>query len=242
MRTTLIPSMVQVVINNINRKNNEGKLFELAKIYNPKSLPVTELPIEKERLALGMFGNTTFFDIKGVVEGFIDTFVGNKNVSYKRSELGYMHQTRSADVYVEGVKVGYFGELSPKVSAKCGTDKRIYVAELYLDELKNFYDDKIIFKQVSKFPSIERDLALIVDDEVLCEDIVTVIKKNGGEYLDSVSLFDIYKGNQIAENKKSLAFNLVFVSNERTLNVEEVDAIIENTLKELKDSVNAELR
>ena len=242
MRTTLIPSMVQVVINNINRKNNEGKLFELAKVYNTKALPVTELPIERERLALGMFGNVTFFDLKGVVEGFIETFVGEKDVVYKRSELSYMHQTRSADVFVEGVKVGYFGELSPKVSEKCGTDKRIYVAELYLDQLKDLYDDKVIFKQVSKFPSIERDLALIVDDEVLCQDVVNVIKKNGGEYLESVSLFDIYKGNQIAENKKSLAFNLVFVSNERTLNVEEIDEIIDKTLKELKTTINAELR
>ena len=119
---------------------------------------------------------------------------------------------------------------------------KLFVAEINYDILKTYFNDKIVFKAISKFPSVERDLAVIIDNSVSCESIVSLIKKSGGEYLESVKLFDIYKGEQIAKDKKSLAFNLVFQALDRTLNVEEIDEVVKNILLELRNNVNAELR
>ena len=242
MRSSLIPSIVRAVLNNISRKNNEGRLFEIAKIYSAKELPLKELPVETQMLCLAMFGNEDFFTAKGVVEGILNNFCNGKTVKYVKAEENFMHPTRSADIILEGENVGFFGQLHPVVADKFNIDKPVYVAEINYELLKEYFANKIVFKQISKFPSVERDLAVIVDENTPCSDIVDIIKNAGGEYLEAVKLFDIYKGEQISNDKKSLAFNLVFVSIERTLNVEEVDNIVKNILSDLRNKVGAELR
>ena len=243
MRTTLLPSIVRAVAYNLNRKNLEGRLFELAKIYNPKCLPVNELPNEKQRLSFAIFGaNEDFFTAKGVVEGILNTFCYGKNFKFKKCPLNCLHPTRSANILIDGVCVGYFGELHPLVAEKLSIDHRVYCGEIYYDILTSQFVDKIVFEQISKFPTVQRDLAVIVDDLISCGDIIDCIKEAGGEYLKKVSLFDIYKGSQVSEGKKSLAFNLLFSSCERTLVVEEIDGYIQNILKNLREKLNAELR
>jgi phenylalanyl-tRNA synthetase beta chain len=243
MRTSLIPSAVRVACNNINRKNNEGRLFELAKVYNPKSLPLQELPNEKLMLSLVSFGeNEDFFTIKGVVESILSNFVYDAEIKYLPSKVKCMHPTRSADVYVDGQLIGAFGQVHPLVIAELDTDKAIFCAEINYDKLKNSFRDKIVVKAISKFPIVERDIALVIDDSVPYADIIKVIKENGGEYLDKVTLFDIYKGAQVGEGKKSMAFNLIFVANDRTLNVDEIDDTIKNVLNKLGQELSAELR
>jgi phenylalanyl-tRNA synthetase beta chain len=243
MRTSLIPSAVRVACNNINRKNNEGRLFELAKVYNPKSLPLQELPNEKLMLSLVSFGeNEDFFTIKGVVESILSNFVCDAEVKYLPSKVKCMHPTRSADVYVDGQLIGTLGQVHPLVIAELDTDKAIFCAEINYDKLKNSFRDKIVVKAISKFPIVERDIALVIDDSVPYADIIKVIKENGGEYLDKVTLFDIYKGAQVGEGKKSMAFNLIFVANDRTLNVDEIDDTIKNVLNKLGQELSAELR
>ena len=242
MRSSLIPSIVRAVSNNITRKNNEGRLFEIAKVYSANELPLKELPVETAMLSIAMFGNEDFFSVKGVIEGILNNFCFGKDVKYVKTNEKLMHPTRSADIIADGESIGFFGQLHPVIAEKFSIDKPLYVAELNYDVLSKHFAEKIIFKPISKFPSVERDLAVIINDNITCAEVVDIIKQAGGEFLESVKLFDVYKGEQIASDKKSLAFNLVFVSLDRTLNVEEIDNIVKNILAELRNKVNAELR
>jgi len=243
MRTSLLPSMCRIIAGNITRKNFEGRLFEFAKVYNPKSLPLTELPTENAVLSLGLFGeDEDFFTAKGVVEGILDTFAYGKNFKYTPCTLPCMHPTRSAFITIDEKIVGYFGELIPTIAKQLDIDKKVYVGEIYYDKLKEYFDDKIVFKPISKFPSIERDLAVTVSDNVACQSVIDVIKETAGNLLESVKLFDIYKGEQISADKKSLAFNLLFTASDRTLSVEEIDAKVKKILKALREKLDAELR
>ncbi len=243
MRTSLMPSAVRCACHNINRKNYDGKLFELAKIYNPKELPLKELPDEKLVLALTTFGDKEdFFTIKGVVEGIVNNFAFGADLKFIKSNRKNLHPTRSADVYLNDKLIGYVGQVHPSIISKLDVDKPVYCAEIYYDEMCEHFNSKIIAKQISKFPEIERDLAVVVDNSVAFDDIFRTIKNEGGQFLDSISLFDIYQGAQVGEGKKSLAFNLKFISNERTLSVSEIDQTINDILLALKDKIGAELR
>ena len=243
MRTSLFPSAVRAAAYNLNRKNFDGRLFELAKVYNAKELPLKELPVENEILSFVVFGeNESFFTAKGVVEGILSNFCAGLKVDFKAKEYSFLHPTRSAEIIVEGQSVGFLGQVHPLLMEKLDVDKPVYGAEIEYQTLKKLFTDKILFKNISKFPTVERDIALICDAELPCATIMDAIKNNGGEYLEKVSLFDIYQGAQIGEGKKSMAFNLVFVADDRTLNVEEIDQTIKNILTVLKDSFNAELR
>lgn len=243
MRTSILPSAVRIAANNLKRKNHEGRLFELAKVYNAKSFPLTELPIENTNLSLVLFGsNEDFFTTKGVIEGIIDELCSSHTAKYVKSERKCLHPTRGAEILIDGVNVGYFGQLNPEIAEKLDAESDIYVGEIFYEKLKNYFEDKIVFKQISKFPTIERDLALLVDETLPCDLIVDTIKRSGGKYLESVNLFDIYQGDQVEKGKKSMAFNLLFVSDEKTLSVQEIDDAIKNILTSLKENLNADLR
>lgn len=241
MRVSLIPSIVRTALNNLNRKNNEGRLFELAKVYN--LVKGQELPKEKANLSLAVYGeNEDFYTLKGVIEEVLEVFCNGASVNYEVSDKKFMHPTRSANIIINGKEVGVLGQLHPTLASSLGIDKALYVAELCFDDLVCEFNDKVVYAQISKFPNIERDLALILDENVKYSDVVNVIKANGGEFLREVSLFDIYQGDQIAKGKKSMAFNLNFVSNERTLSVEEIDQTIKNILDDLSQKLGAVLR
>ncbi len=243
MRTSLIPSAVRVAVYNINRKNNSGRLFELAKVYNPDKLPLETLPMENQVLSLVAFGDSEdFFSLKGVVEGILDAFCNGAQVKYVKSDRAFMHPTRSAEIIIDGECVGYFGQLHPALIGELAGEKEVYGGEIFYSKLTNYFNNKILFKQISKFPTVERDLAVLIDKQVPCGDVLETIKLSAGQYLDKVELFDVYQGAQVEEGKKSMAFNLLFVSNERTLNVEEIDKAIENILNALKDKLGAILR
>lgn len=243
MRTSLLPSAVRIAANNIKRKNFEGRLFELAKVYNPKSLPLTELPTENTNLSFVVFGNgEDFFTAKGVIEGIMKEFCFGHNVKYVPSERKCLHPTRGAEIYIDGENVGYFGQINPEITQKLDVEGEIYAGEVFYEKLKKYFERKITFKPISKFPIVERDLAVLIDENTPCDVIIDKIKEAGGEFLDSVKLFDVYQGDQVEKGKKSMAFNLIFVSYDRTLNVEEVDDAIKNVLKALRNDLKAELR
>lgn len=243
MRTSLLPSVVRTACYNLNRKNSEGRLFELAKVYNPKSLPLCELPIENEVLSLVAFGeNEDYFTLKAVVEGILKYFSCGVEFNYSISNMKCMHPTRSANISVNGDVIGYLGQVHPEIISKLDTDKPVYACEIYLSELKKYFNDKIVFKAISKYPIIERDLAILLDTEISCADVIKTINENGGEYLDETKLFDVYQGEQVTSGKKSMAFNLIFISYDKTLNVEQIDEAIKNILKALRDKFGAELR
>ncbi len=243
MRTSLLPSIVKISAENFKRKNFEGRLFELAKVYYTDKLPLEKLADEKTVLSLSVFGeDEDFFSIKGIIEGIINSFAIGKTVLYKSCDKKCMHPKRSAYVYINDVCLGYFGQLNPVLSEKLDIDKPLYCGEIYFDILKELFDDKIIYKQISKFPPIERDLAIVLDDNIFYKDIIDCIKDSAGEYLDSVSLFDIYRSEQLGKDKKSMAFNLIYISNDKTLTVEEIDESINNILTNLKEKLGANLR
>ncbi len=243
MRTSLLPSAVRIACNNLNRKNFDGRLFELAKVYNPTSLPLDKLPVENETLSLVMFGeNEDFFTLKGVVDGIINTFCNGQKVEYLLSKKTCYHPTRCADVVVNGEVIGSIGQIHPQIIDKLDADKPVYAGEISYSKLEKQFNTKIVAKQISKFPTVERDLAIIVENSITHAQIEDIIKRASGKYLDSIKLFDIYQGAQIGEGKKSMAYNLVFVADDRTLNIEEVDNIIKKILKSLSYQLGAELR
>lgn len=243
MRTSLLPSVIRAVSFNLNRKNNEGRLFEIAKIYNSDEDVLTVLPKETPILAFATFGEKEdFFTIKGVVEGILKQFNVDGEISYSRSKLAYMHPTRSADLRINGEYIGSFGQLNPLTMEKLDIDKPVFGAELNYELLSKYFVSKISFKAISKYPIVERDLAVIVKEEVSWGEIVKVVRESAGEFLESVKLFDIYRNESIGVDNKSLAFNLVYVSVDRTLTVEEIDASIKNVLKALNEKLGANLR
>ena len=241
MRVSLVPSMVNAVAKNLNRQNGEGRLFELANVYFAAG--AEEIAAQKRRLAFGVFGEEEdFFSVKGVVEELLREFCAGKKAVYKRSEKTWLHPTVSADVFIDGKPVGSFGALHPEVAEKYGIDKRVFAGEFDYETLKDAFNGKIEFKAISKYPAVERDIAVTVDEKALCGDLKEEIEASAGEHLESVKLFDVYRGDQIATGKKSMAFNLVFSSLERTLTVEEVDGAVANVLSSLKQKFGAELR
>ena len=241
MRKSLVPSMVNTIVKNLNRKNNAARLFELACVY-ASGKTADDLPLQTRRLCFGACGEEDFFSVKGVVQELFREFSYGKEIVYKRSQKAYLHPTVSADVYSDGVLIGSFGALHPEIAQNCGLDKKAYVGEFDYELLYGTFNKKVYYEAVSRYPSMERDLAVTVDEGVLCGDLIAAIKGAAGEHLKSVKLFDIYRGDQIAAGKKSMAFNLVYSSLERTLTVEEVDGSIKNVLKALREAFGAELR
>ena len=191
---------------------------------------------------MNMLKNEDYFTLKAVVDGILNYFCNGVDFDYEILNKSCMHPTRSAKISVCGNEVAYLGQVHPEIIAKMDTDKPVYACEIYWTELKKYFNDKIIFKPISKYPTVERDLAILLDADIPCAKIIKTIKENGGEYLSETKLFDVYQGEQVANGKKSMAFNLIFISYDMTLNVEVIDDAIKNILKTLREEFKAELR
>lgn len=242
MRTTLSHSMIETLCYNITHFNKGAKLFEIANVYLPKSLPLEELPDEEQRLCVGMYGeNVDFFTIKGALENTFNAL--HLDVEYVRSSRPYLHPGRSAEVIANGKSVGFLGEIHPDVADNYGVDQRLYVAEISLDAV---FDEKLLNKKqyvaFSKFPNILRDLAVVVDDDVLAGDMINVVKSAKIKHLCDVSVFDTYKSDQIGKGKKSVAMSFAFASLERTLTDDEIATEMAKILGVLKRKVGAKIR
>jgi len=240
MRTTLIPSMVYTVCRNLNKKNLEGRLFELAKVYLPKNLPLTELPYENNRLAISAFGEgEDFFTLKGVVEELLSVLRIKGALKFEKSEISFLHPGRCAAISCGDMALGFIGELHPAIRQKLDIDKRVYLAELDFDALCEVIGERVYYSAISKFPSVERDLALVADINVSNAQIIEYIKARGGKNLKSVKLFDVYMGKGVEEGKKSMAYRLTFSSLEKTFGEGEVDGFIKKILFYLQqNSIN----
>ena len=242
MRTTLSHSMIETLCYNITHFNKGAKLFEIANVYLPKSLPLEELPDEEQRLCVGMYGeNVDFFTLKGALENTLNAL--HLDVEYVRSSRPYLHPGRSAEVIANGKSVGFLGEIHPDVADNYGVDQRLYVAEISLDAV---FDEKLLYKKqyvaFSKFPNILRDLAVVVDDDVLAGDMINAVKSAKIKHLCDVSVFDTYKSEQIGKDKKSVAMSFAFASLERTLTDDEIATEMAKILGVLKRKVGAKIR
>lgn len=243
MRTTLTHSMIETLCYNINHFNRAAKLFEIAKVYLPKELPLCELPDEPSSLCLGMYGDgTDYYTLKSALDAVFDAL--HIDVEYARVQKTFLHPGRSAKILVDGKEIGYAGELHPDVAAKYGIDNvRAYVAEISIDGI---YSEKCLekrkIKAFSKFPAIDRDLALIVKDVVLAGDMIAAVRNAKINFLTDVKVFDTYKSEQIGQGKKSVAMSFSFSSLDRTLTDEEIAKEIDRILAVLKRKVGAKIR
>ena len=240
MRSQLITSMLTVMSTNINRKIESARFFEISKRFVPKSLPVTEQPLEKPTLCLGFYGkDEDFFAMKGVVEEIMHLF--GAHTDYIKSEEPYLHPGRQATVLANNKPMGTFGEVHPAVAANYDIDMRIYVAEIKIDELFEINKRKTVFKPLPKFPAVERDFAFLCDKDITIGTLEKAIISGASRLLEKVELFDVYEGAQIPEGKKSVAFSVWLRSSDATLSDEEIEAVTARIIKKL-EVAGAELR
>lgn len=240
MRTQLLTSMLGVLSTNYNRKNKTAKLFEASKIFVPKSLPITEQPLEIPSLCIGMYGdNEDFFTLKGIVEELLDMFA--YKVDYSASDEPYLHPGRQAKAVSFSGMLATFGELHPEVAEKYGIDKKVYVAEVDLQKLFEFAPKKVIFKPLPKFPAVTRDFSLVCDRDIPVAVLENAIRSGAGSLCEAVELFDVYTGEQIDQNKKSVSYSVTLRSKDGTLNDEAVEKTVNKIFAKL-EKVGAELR
>ena len=240
MRTTLIPSVMSTLALNHARRNDSAKIYELANVYIP--VEGEKLPDEHKNIAIGMYGGCDFYDMKGIVEELLDA-LKIKDADYvPETENTTFHPGRCANLVKDGKKIGVFGEVHPTVSKNFGMDTRVYICELDLNTLISFYSDSVKYKQLPKYPAVSRDIAMLIDDNINVSKIEKIIKKNAGNILEGYTLFDVYKGSQIPEGKKSVAYSVTFRADDRTLTDDEISAVFDKILAGLKEQLGAELR
>ncbi len=241
MRTTALPSMLDILSRNNAYHNKAAKLYELAKIYLPVSGNV--LPEEPKILVLGTYGaNENFFSLKGELEA---VFAGLrvKKTSYRAvSNNPTYHPGRCAAVYVEGTQVGVMGQIHPLVAKNYGIDCDVYCAEINFTELADHLLPDATYTPLPKYPTITRDISVVCDETVTVADAEAVITQSAGKLLRKIRLFDIYRGTGIAEGKKSLAFSLELRADDRTLTDTDSEQVIGNVLAALKEKLAAVLR
>ena len=243
MRTFLAPSMLSNAVRNIRRGNDEGREFEIANVYIPHDTKNGEQPEERKHVVLGIWGGKNdFFDMKGAIERLGEVF--HLAFTYERAEKSYLHPGVSANVILDGENVGSFGELDPSIALSLGLDKKVYLAELDLCALEEKMDDGIRYKNLPKFPAVKRDLALLVDEKLTCAEVEDVLM-HSCKYVTEARLFDVYRGGQVPEGKKSMAFTLTFTPDaqtEKAFTPETLDGYVKKILNNLKFKLGIELR
>ena len=235
MRTQAVNGILNSLSTNYNRRNKDVHLFELANIYIPKELPLKELPDERMQFVLGFYGKENFFDMKGVVEEFLYTIGIVGKLHYDPScKEEFLHPGRKSDIVFDGARLGYLGEVHPLVCENYKLGEKTYIAVLDLPNIIPFVNFDIKYTGIAKYPSISRDISLVVPKNILVGEIEDIIEKNGGSNLESFKLFDIYEGDQIEAGFKSVAYSLTFRNKERTLLDTEVNEVMDKILNKLE--------
>ena len=239
MRTTLIPNMLDVISTNISHKVEEVSAFECGNTF----IPQEGLPIETKKYCVGMYGKEVdFFVLKGVIESVLNN-VGLKGYEIEPETTNLtFHPGRCAKIVYNNIYIGTFGELHPDVIENYNLGQRVYVAEINIDTVFENLNLTKSYNPLPKYPSTSRDIALIVKDEVFVKQIEDIIKANGEDLVESYKLFDVYKGAQIEEGHKSIAYSITYRSKDKTLTDEDVAKVHEKILSELSEKLNANLR
>lgn len=243
MRTTMLPSIMEVVARNYNARAASCALFEHATVYLPRGDADT-LPDEVATVALAAYGDgVDYLSLKGIVEQLCATFdVPEEALSFRRnSEGAAYHPGRCADIYLGDDRLGTLGELHPVVLENYGVKPRVVAAELNVEVLFAHRGETARFKPLPRHPAITRDLALVMDDATPAAEVAQRIRKAAGKNLESLTLFDVYTGERIGAGKKSLAYNLVLRAPDRTLTDEEAENAIAKVLR-LLEELNISLR
>lgn len=245
MRTTLIPSMLDTAARNLAQKNHDLWLFEAGAVYEPKALPITELPVEKYHVSGFMMGKTTdlqwaqpqrdtdFYDVKGVLEAVLKEL--RIEATIERSKETYLHPGVSAQYVVDGNVIATLGEVHPQVMKAYDLPGKAYLFDIDVTAILGLTRGQLRYQGISKFPGTVRDLAIVAPKTVSSEAISQVIYEKGGQYLERAFVFDVYEGAHIEEGHRSLAYNLSLRSNEGTLTDEDIQPAIDDILAALAE-------
>lgn len=247
MRPLLAPSLLNVAVENLKRGNHEGRLFELSNIYIPRQIPVTELPEERPHLGFTAFGDgEDFFSIKGAMEVLGRAF--GLTFDYERAtDVPWLHPGISAHILCNGKRIGCFGKLANDVTAELKLPKdsknnqKIFLGEIDYLSMMEQVNPHFRYQPIPEFDTVQRDLALVANEEVTCGDIVKEMRK-ACPRVGEIELFDVYRGDQLGEGKKSMAFTLHFVPEDKPLSAEEVDRFVKKILGNLKYRLAVEIR
>lgn len=241
MRTTLMTNMLDAMSRNNNRGINDLKFFEVGNTFVPRDLPVTELPDERSKLCIGMYGDYSFFNLKGIIEQMLNRFGIELKVKAIQDNPTF-HSGICAGVYLADEQIGIFGELHPQVLENYDIDKKVLMAEIDVDKIVENKNMIRKYEVLPKYPAMQRDIAVIVKDEVLVGDMMDVIKAVNPHMIESVELFDVYKGSHITQGYKSTAFSIIYRHKDRTLKDKDVDKLQDIVLKKLEENFEAVLR
>lgn len=251
LRTSIVPQLIRSASYNIARKNTDVALYEMGTVFF--ATEGDNLPIEQEHLAGLITGNwqendwqkaskpVDFFVLKGIVEGLVKKLGIKAELVWKQTEKEELHPGRTASIYIEGKEIGYLAGLHPALEASVDL-KETYVFEINVEALLAASKEKIVYHPIPRYPEMTRDLALLVDKETDHAMIEQVIKAHGGNLLVNIELFDIFEGESIGENKKSLAYTLTFLDNERTLVEDDVQKATNKVIEALQEKLNAIIR
>ncbi len=245
MRPTTIPSMMQTLAINNNKKNQNVKLFDLSRSYRNVKQEVQngEVPLQEEILTIGMYGDDIdFYNLKGIIENILEAISINRYDVEKETQNASFHPGRCANIKVGIDIIATFGEVHPEVLDNYTISRRVYLAEINVSKLVKYSRANKKYMEVPKFPAVERDIAVIVEEKVEVAQIEKIITKKAKNILESIQLFDIYRNEKLGENKKSVAYSLIFRDKNKTLSDEEINTTMNTIISELEKTLGAELR
>ena len=234
MRTTALPSMLEILQRNYNNRNASAHLFEIAREYIPTA--ENELPVEKNKLICGFYGGDglDFFTVKGIVEALFDQIsLYGWDIEAVRDQFAF-HPGQCAKLSSGDDVLGCFGQIHPKVAENYGIDEKVYAVTLDVDLLFTHASPEKQYHPLPKFPAVTRDLALLCEESIPVLTLEKTIQSACGQILESIKLFDIYQGKQIASGQKSVAFNITLRSADSTLGEEQVNAAMKRIMKALE--------
>lgn len=254
LRLNLISGLLDDVAYNVARKNTQLALYEIGRVFYKNQETASNLPVEENHLAFALSGEwltkdwqskvekVDFYHAKGILDNLFAMFSMEEKISFeKTSEMKEMHPGRTANIFLDGEKIGFIGQVHPLI-AKDYDIPETYVVELNLEAILANNADKLVYEPVSKFPAVSRDIALLVKEEVANQEIVQVIKQAAGKFLTKIELFDVYQGKNIDSGHKSLAYSLTFVNQEATLTDEEINRAMEKVTQALRETLDAVIR
>ena len=240
MRTTLMPSMLDAAVRNVRRGNEQGRLYELANIYLAGQQPITELPEERRTLGIAVWGGAEdFYTAKGAFEALAAEL--GVQFSYTAAERPYLHPGKCAAVLLGGQPVGVLGELAPDLAEELSVEVPVYLGELDYAAVAAQADAAVHYTPLPKFPEVKRDLALLADEGVTCAEAEAVIRESC-KFVTNVRLFDVYRGAQVGEGKKSMAFSVTFTPREKAIVPEDADGYIRRIVKALGEKLGLSQR
>ena len=246
MRPSTIPSMLSTISTNINKKNKEAKLFDISRRYKniDGKIEKGEVPEEEKILTMGMYGeDIDFYVLKGIIENILEQISVNRYEIEKEKTNKSYHPGRCANIKIGKDVIATIGEAHPQVLVNYEIDKRIYLAELNITKITKYARNTKKYVEVPKFPPVERDIAITIEENIEVGQIEKIISKKAKKLLESMELFDVYRDEEkLGKNKKSIAYALKFRDKNKTLQDEEVNKIMEEIIQELKKQVGADLR